>query len=68
MKMFKWLKLRKRVKKDGVLIETSFALFLNNQDMIQFPSRDALQKYLKEYRTNNEIFKMQLYRIETYSL
>ena len=66
--MFSNLKYRKRINKDGVLIETKFILYLNNQDAVQFDSRDCMQKYLKKFRENNEIFKMQIYKIETYSL
>ena len=42
--------------------------FVNNSDMIAFDSEDAAYKYLSEYRDNNVIFNLEMYRIEIYSL
>lgn len=61
-------RIRKRLKKDGSLVETNYCLCLNNEEPMYFPNRDALRDYLQKYREQNEIFNLQLFRIETYSL
>lgn len=66
--MFKWFRINRRLKRDGALVESSYLLYLNNLDPISFESRSDLSAYLKKYRVDNEIFKLQIYRIETYSI
>lgn len=66
--MFKWFRINRRLKKEGTLVESSFILYLNNLDPISFENRVDLSAYLKKYRADNEIFKLQIYRIETYSI
>lgn len=61
-------KLAKRLADVGCSIDTSYVLYVNNLDPISFPTKDAALKYLSEFRSENVIFKLQIYRIETYSL
>lgn len=58
----------KRLAEVGSLIDTSFVLYVNNLEPISFATKDAAFKYLSEFRSENVIFKLQIYRIETYSL
>lgn len=66
--MFKWFRINRRLKKEGILVESSYILYLNNLDPISFENRADLSAYLKKYRADNEIFKLQIYRVETYSI
>lgn len=60
--------LRRRLRQIGTSVDMSFLLYLNNESPMSFPNEDSLFKYVKEYRENNTIFNLQIYRIETYSL
>ena len=62
------LKLKRRLKSIGDLVETQYVVFLNNVDPMYFNSRVELDDYLSSFRQENEIFKLQIFRIETYSL
>lgn len=66
--MFKWFRINRRLKKEGILVESSYLLYLNNLEPISFENRSDLSAYLKKFRADNEIFKLQIYRIETYSI
>lgn len=58
----------KRLAKIGSCVDTSFMVYVNNEEPISFPTMDNVLSYLKEYRSNNVICRLQIYRIETYSL
>ena len=62
------LRYRRRLKSTGDLVETQYVVFLNNVDPIYFNSRAELDDYLSKFRKENEIFKLQIFRVETYSL
>ena len=66
--MFRRLKLKRRLKSLGDLVETQYVVFLNNVDPMYFNSRVELYEFLCSFRKENEIFKLQIFRIETYSL
>lgn len=66
--MFRNLKLRRRLRQIGTSVDVSYLLYLNNQDPIHFPSQNDCFAYVKQFRNENEIFKLQIFRIETYSL
>lgn len=69
--MFRFLKLKKlkrRLKSTGDLVEIQYLVFLNNVDPMYFNSRVELDEYLTSFRKENDIFKFQIFRIETYSL
>ena len=66
--MFKKRKLRKRFEKIGSQVDVAYLLYLNNQEPIHFPSESDAMKYIQDFRQENEIFKLQIFRIETYSL
>lgn len=66
--MFRNHKLRRRLAKIGSNVDVNYLLYLNNQEPITFPSQEACFKYIQDYRSENVIFKLQIYRIETYSL
>lgn len=66
--MFNCFRVNRRLKKEGILVESSYLLYLNNLEPISFENRADLSAYLKKFRADNEIFKLQIYRIETYSI
>ena len=66
--MFDGIKLRRRLKRIGSSCDTSYMLYVNNDEPCVFPSRSDVESYLSHYRSENIIFKLQIYRIETYSL
>lgn len=66
--MFHNLRLRKRLQRIGSSVDVSYLLYLNNLEPISFPSQDDCFQYIKNFRNENVIFKLQIYRIETYSL
>ena len=68
LKMFRTRKLKRRLNSIGDLVETQYVVFLNNVDPMYFNSRVELDDYLSSFRKENEIFKLQIFRIETYSL
>lgn len=61
-------KVSKRLNSDGVKVDTEFLLFINDFDPRSFSNRDELRDYLQRFRNENEINKLQIYRVETYSL
>ena len=61
-------KIRKRLNEIGSHVETTFMLYVNNENPMMFDEKRQLVDYLKHFREENEIFKLQIYRIETYSL
>lgn len=58
----------KRLANIGSIVDTSYLVYLNNEGPMSFPTKDDAFKYIKNYRDNNVIFKLQIYRIESYSL
>ena len=58
----------KRLASVGSRVDTSFLVYLNNEEPRQFDSRDNAISYVEDYRDNNAIFKLQIFRIESYSL
>lgn len=66
--MFKNRKLAKRLQKIGVQVDETFMVYINNDDGKSFNSYADTLTYIKEYRECNAIFKLQIFRIETYSL
>lgn len=66
--MWRKRKIRKRIHSDGDLIESQFVLFVNNVEPMYFQSRSDLDNYLTVFRSQNSIFKLQIFRIDTYSL
>lgn len=57
-----------RLKNDGELVETIFMLYVNNHEPMNFATRSALSQYLTNFRKENEIFKLQIFKVESYSL
>lgn len=66
--MLSSLKYRKRLKRIGSSVDTSYMLYINNQQPISFPTQDDCFRYIKDFRRENVIFKLEIFRIETYSL
>lgn len=66
--MFRNRKIAKKLVAAGSCVDTSFMVYLNNDEPAVFPTHDDCMDYIRSYRENNCIFKMQIYRIETYSL
>lgn len=66
--MFFKRKVARKLAKIGSCVDTSFMVYINNDEPVSFPSKENLLSYLKEYRLCNVISRLQIYRIETYSL
>lgn len=66
--MFFKRKIAKRLAQIGSMIDTNYMLYINNEKPMSFQSYDDVISYLKEFRSNNVISKLQIFRIETYSL
>lgn len=66
--MFLRLKQKRALKKDGSLVDSKFLLFINNCEPMTFSTRADLSKYLRNFRNETDIFKLQIFRVETYSL
>lgn len=60
--------IRKKLVSIGSRVDESFCVYVNNDDPKYFSCHDDAISYLQNYRENNVIFKLQLFRIETYSL
>lgn len=61
-------KVAKRLAEIGACVDTSYLLYVNNEDPMTFGSYDDILSYLQNFRDNNVISKLQIFRIETYSL
>lgn len=61
-------KIAQKLAEIGSCVDTSFIVYVNNDEPISFPAKKNLVSYLEEYRTYNVISRLQIYRIETYSL
>lgn len=68
LKLVKKVLCKRRIKKDGSLLDIVYILYVNNLEPITFPSQASALSYLDSFRNENQIFKLQIYRIETYSL
>lgn len=71
MPMFSYFKKRKIARKlasIGSHVESTFVVYLNNDEPVSFLCRSSALQYVADYRLINEIFHFQFYRIETYSL
>lgn len=66
--LFKRRKLAQRLARIGSCVDTSYLLYVNNEDAMSFHSYDDALSYLKSFRSDNIIYKLQIFRIETYSL
>lgn len=69
--MFSKLKLRRRVRHcydSSKLVESKFVVYLNNDEPKVLKDKSELHSYLSDYRKFNDIFSMQIFRIETYSV
>lgn len=58
----------KRLEALGSSVSVLYQIKVNNSDLLTFETEDACYKYLSEYRDNNVIFNLEMYRIEIYSL
>lgn len=66
--MFFKRKMAKRLAKIGSQVDTAYMLYVNNLEPISFSNMDDVLSYLRDYRSQNVISRLQIYRIETYSL
>lgn len=66
--MFEKRKMAKRLARIGSMVDTSFMVYVNNEEPIRFESYSDALDYLKRFRSENVIHKLQIFRIETYSL
>lgn len=58
----------RKLSEVGSRVDESYMLYVNNDEPVRFETKDAAFKYLSDYRDNNVIFNLGVYRIETYSL
>lgn len=66
--MFKKRKLARKLASIGSHVESVYMVYLNNNEPLSFSSKSDLTSYVEHFREENVIFKLQIYRIETYSL
>lgn len=71
-KIFKNLFRRKQLKSAlenaGSHVDTSFLVYVNNESPMKFVFKDDVFDYLEKYRKGTEIFKLQIFKVETYSI
>ena len=70
-RMFKNWKNRRLVRKlssIGSRVDSSFMLYVNSDAPVQFAEKSSLIQYLSDYRCTNTIYKLSIYRVDTYSL
>ena len=58
-------KIAHRLAQVGSSIDTSYLLYVNNEEAISFPSKEDCISYLQQFRENNIISRIQIYRIDT---
>lgn len=68
MNIFKRRQIAKRLQAVGSQVDESYMLYVNNVEPITFSTYQDCIDYLQHFRESSEIFKLQIYRIETYSL
>lgn len=68
MGLFRRRRIKRQLNAIGSFVESSYMLYVNNLSPMSFPSKDDLVNYLSEFRNENQIFALQIYRIDTYSL
>lgn len=61
-------KLAKRLAAVGSRVDEQYLLYVNNDEPICFTDYQSVIEAIQKYRERNEIFKLQIFRIETYSL
>lgn len=69
--MFSRLRLRKTARalaSIGSQVDEQYLVYLNNDEPVSFKTRSDALNYVAQYRFDNEIFHLQIYRINTYSL
>lgn len=66
--MFKRRKLLRKLADVGSSVDVSYMVYINNDEPCVFPSKDDAISYIRQYRLATSIFKLQLFRIEVYSL
>ena len=68
MKLLERRQYYRRLKSIGTSVDTSYLVYINNDNPVSFPSKDDCYNYIRTYRNETRIFKLQIFRIETYSL
>ena len=66
--MFKNREFYRRLKSIGSAVDTSYLVYINNEQPATFSSKDDAYQFIRNYRKETSIFKLQLFRIETFSL
>lgn len=66
--MFRKRKLLKKLCDIGSKVDTQYLVYVNEFDPVSFSNRDECYSYLKKFREDNIIHRLQMYRIETFSL
>ena len=56
------------MQKQGSIVDTSFLVYINNESPMKFILKDDVIDYLEKYRKGTQIFKLQIFKVETYSL
>lgn len=68
MRLFQKRRDAKRLAQIGSCVDTCYLLKVNNEPEMTFAERADLLKYLENFRHENQIFKLEIYRMEMYSL
>lgn len=62
MRKFSFRKLRNTLNNDGVMLNQTFHVYVNNDDVRSFTTQPEVVKYLQEYVKFNEIFRFEIYK------
>lgn len=66
--MFSTRRVAKKLASVGSRVDCSYLVYINNDEPVTFSTHDECMSYIREYRSNNVIFKLQIFRCEVYSL
>lgn len=66
--MFSQRKIAKKLSSVGSRVDCSYLVYINNNEPVTLATHDECMSYIREYRFNNVIFKLQIFRFEVYSL
>lgn len=58
----------KKLAAIGSCVDSSYMIYINNDEPKVFPDKEVAMSFINEYRSQNVIFKLQLYRCDVYSL
>lgn len=67
-KFFRRLIDGRRLRRDGLIVESNFVLYINNEAPIICGTKESAKETIENYRKQNDIFNLQIFRNDTYVL